>query len=665
MIWVLLSIPVGRWQVRRLASRARPLQDVNWTRLLRETSETLDLRRPAVLLQAADNPMPVTWGAWRPVVLVPAEADGWAVERRRVVLLHELAHAKRWDCLTQMVASVVCALYWFNPLVWAAARRMRIERERACDDLVLRGGCAASDYASHLVDIARSFRRSPHLAAIAIARSSQLEGRIAAIVDKTRTRTMPRAFVLSLFYIVLAGVVGAIAAQKPQATQRAIEESNLLRERQITRLQEFSRAKEKQSLALAAKAGESILPEYRRFFDAATNGDWQVVTEMYADFKRRHPQYDNRHPDLELRTSYWSPVLEISLAYYDVTAGEPKYIQMAVDDIINSIPTGSIYFGGTDPGRGLITAFCKSHAEADPFFTLTQNALADGSYLEYLRSTYGGKIYTPSEEDSQTCYDEYVKDAQRRLVHDRRFPNEPRQLKPGEDVKEVDGKPHVQGQVAVMAINASLAKRIFEKNPNREFYIEESFPLDWMYPHLTPNGFVMKINREALAELSEAIIQRDRKFWRGRVDGMIGPWLTEETPVQTVTEFAERVYGRKNVKGFEGDMRFLRNENAQKMFSKWRSAIGGVYAWRISNPKNPADQQRMLAEADFAFRQALALSPSSPEAVFRYVNLLIAQGRVDEGFQVVQAAVNIKPNDKQFKGLLEQIEQIRKASRKK
>jgi len=222
----------------------------------------------------------------------------------------------------------------------------------------------------------------------------------------------------------------------------------------------------------------------------------------------------------------------------------------------------------------------------------------------------------------------------------------------------------VSGQIAVMSINALMAKIIFDKNPDRQCYVEESFPLDWMYPHLSPNGFVMKINREALAELSEQIIQRDRKFWRGRVDGMIGPWLTEETPVQTVTEFAERVYGRKNVKGFEGDVRFLRNENAQKMFSKWRSAIGGVYAWRVSNARNPADQQRMLAEADFAFRQALALCPSSPEAVFRYVNLLLAQGRADEGFQVVQAAVNIKPNDKQFKGLLAQIKEIQ-ASRKK
>ena len=72
---------------------------------------------------------------------------------------------------------------------------------------------------------------------------------------------------------------------------------------------------------------------------------------QFRDRTRPQITLDNRHPDLELRTSYWSPVLEISLAYYDVTAGEPKYIQMAVDDIINSIPAGSIYFGGTDPGR--------------------------------------------------------------------------------------------------------------------------------------------------------------------------------------------------------------------------------------------------------------------------------------------------------------------------
>ena len=110
---------------------------------MQEARDRLRLRRPVRLLQSADNPMPLTWGWWRPVVLLPADAANWPSERRRIVLLHELAHAKRWDCLTQTVARMVCALYWINPLVWLAAQRMCVERERACDDLVLNSGCRA------------------------------------------------------------------------------------------------------------------------------------------------------------------------------------------------------------------------------------------------------------------------------------------------------------------------------------------------------------------------------------------------------------------------------------------------------------------------------------------------------------------------------------------
>ena len=88
------------------------------------------------------------------MLLVPAEAEAWPDERRRLVLLHELAHVRRWDWLTQLVAHVACAMYWFNPLVWLAARQMRIERERACDDLVLASGAKASDYAQELLALA-------------------------------------------------------------------------------------------------------------------------------------------------------------------------------------------------------------------------------------------------------------------------------------------------------------------------------------------------------------------------------------------------------------------------------------------------------------------------------------------------------------------------------
>src|SRR5262249_28341076 len=151
--------------------------------LLAVLCKELELPRRIVLLQSPDDVMPVTWGWWKPVILLPAEADEWSTERRRLVLLHELAHAKRWDCFTQMVARLACAFYWFNPLGGLAARRMCVEREGACDDLVLNRGCKASDYAAHLVEIARHFTRVPQLEAIAIARKSNLEGRIAAIVD--------------------------------------------------------------------------------------------------------------------------------------------------------------------------------------------------------------------------------------------------------------------------------------------------------------------------------------------------------------------------------------------------------------------------------------------------------------------------------------------------
>ena len=166
--------------------------------------------------------MPLTWGWWRPVVLLPAEAAQWTAERRRVVLLHELAHVKRWDCLTQTIARIVCALYWINPLVWLAARRMCVERERACDDLVLNSGCRASDYATHLVEIARTFRRMPQFAGIAMARSPQLQGRIAAIVDASRARRL-RPLTAAVVLVLMGALALSVGGSSPAASRSQAE----------------------------------------------------------------------------------------------------------------------------------------------------------------------------------------------------------------------------------------------------------------------------------------------------------------------------------------------------------------------------------------------------------------------------------------------------------
>jgi beta-lactamase regulating signal transducer with metallopeptidase domain/peroxiredoxin len=134
--------------------------------------------------------VPMVWGLFRPVILLPADAEEWSSEQQRAVLLHELAHIQRQDWLMQMMAQITCAVCWFNPLVWFAARRMRTEVERACADHVLNAGHQSTAYAQHLLDIVRNIKtvRSISRATVAMARPSKIEGRLQAILSGTRNR---------------------------------------------------------------------------------------------------------------------------------------------------------------------------------------------------------------------------------------------------------------------------------------------------------------------------------------------------------------------------------------------------------------------------------------------------------------------------------------------
>jgi beta-lactamase regulating signal transducer with metallopeptidase domain len=176
--------------VRRRARGAAAVTDGAWTDLRDVLCAELGIRARVRLLRGAPDDMPMTWGLLRPTVLLPDATDAWPEDRRRAVLLHELAHVARRDCLAQAVASLACAAWWFHPGVWWAARRLREVREQACDDRVLALGTRPSAYASHLVDVARAFRmRAPAaLAAVAMARRSQLEGRVVAVLDAARNR---------------------------------------------------------------------------------------------------------------------------------------------------------------------------------------------------------------------------------------------------------------------------------------------------------------------------------------------------------------------------------------------------------------------------------------------------------------------------------------------
>ena len=149
-----------------------------------------DWTRPVSIRQSDAVTVPMVWGLFRPVILLPADADEWEPERQRAVLLHELAHIQRQDWLMQTIAQITCAVYWFNPLLWFAARRMRAESERACDDHVLNAGYQSTDYAQHLLDIVRTIKATgiAKRSAVAMARSSKIEGRLRTVLAENLNR---------------------------------------------------------------------------------------------------------------------------------------------------------------------------------------------------------------------------------------------------------------------------------------------------------------------------------------------------------------------------------------------------------------------------------------------------------------------------------------------
>jgi len=162
VLLLLARLAVERFALRRFTRASRQVTDPAWRRLLDDASDSIAGNGRVIrLLQSDRDVMPLTFGTLAPVVVLPASADEWTEDRRRAVLLHELAHTVRADCLIQRLTACACALYWPHPGVWYAARHLRAERELACDDRVIAAGARARDYAGHLLEIAPAFRAAP------------------------------------------------------------------------------------------------------------------------------------------------------------------------------------------------------------------------------------------------------------------------------------------------------------------------------------------------------------------------------------------------------------------------------------------------------------------------------------------------------------------------
>jgi beta-lactamase regulating signal transducer with metallopeptidase domain/HEAT repeat protein len=199
----------GLLTVRRISHTAPEVDGAAWRAALHEVADRLDMEELPRLVVSNAVRVPFACGFRRPTIVLPTEAMSWTDERRRVVLLHELAHIQRRDMFGHLLSRLACVMYWFHPLVWMAARHLRAESERACDDLAIRSGARASDYAQHLLDIVTSIR-GPVAPAVActMARKRDFEGRMLAILDPERRRGTPSR----VRAMALVGALGALYA---------------------------------------------------------------------------------------------------------------------------------------------------------------------------------------------------------------------------------------------------------------------------------------------------------------------------------------------------------------------------------------------------------------------------------------------------------------------
>jgi beta-lactamase regulating signal transducer with metallopeptidase domain len=212
LLVMLMYLAIQRRSLRRLNCEASEVEDAEWTWLVAECARSMEIQRRVHLLRSREHSMPMAFGTFRPAIVIPAIADTWSYDRRRAVVMHELAHVARFDCLTQTLAFVACAIYWFHPGAWWAARRLRIEREIACDDRVIAAGAQAREYAGHLLEIAYAFssQRAPALA-VGMARARQLEGRMLAVLDAARDRSVPAIRLRVASVAVVAAVLVPVA----------------------------------------------------------------------------------------------------------------------------------------------------------------------------------------------------------------------------------------------------------------------------------------------------------------------------------------------------------------------------------------------------------------------------------------------------------------------
>ena len=374
---VLAQLAQGLAMVRRIARTSVPVPAGPVAEAAEAAAETMRVGRPVALRQASaagQVTMPFTYGARRPVLVLPAEAHGWPEKRLEAALLHEMAHVRRHDWPLQVMAHIARALYWFNPLAWLAARRLRAEAEAACDDLVLGAGVPAQDYARHLLDVALSARRSRRVGwgTVAMAQNPRVEGRLRAVLAQSLSRrpvTRRSAAGLLAAALLLALPLAALrlVAQAPGVPVPAADRLQLHGDFTLTYAVTI---RNQQTTAMLLHEYQQLRQDYTR--ELAKDPFMQPVPEEFylpfAAFQKRRTQTRRVVITVSSRAH--------SLLYQTVESND-TYAQLY--DGHNTQAFGNGHAGPINPGRQLVMSECPLPAVGLPFTPLLKNTALVGS----------------------------------------------------------------------------------------------------------------------------------------------------------------------------------------------------------------------------------------------------------------------------------------------
>ena len=428
------------------------------------------------------------------------------------------------------------------------------------------------------------------------------------------------------------------------------------------RLRRFIEAKAAQVNDLIEEYDLRRPPEVKKFFDAARAGDWDTIFRVQGILASQTTRFaGSLSPKRGLVDgSIFQTVYEVYVAcdaFYDT---KEEYLKAFALPTIRSIPPGSILFSGSDSVRGLISSMQASQINGIPFFTIAHGTLVDSSYQRVLRHTYVGKITLPSSYEARMVINNYIDGARRRYIHDRDYPDEPKQLEDGENVvlDPRTGRASVSGGTAVTKVNALLAQKIFDRNPRREFFVQARHPIKWMYRHLEPHGFIMKLNRAPLTGITPEMVERDRQHWQELCSRFAtGGKPKASNPAGGILGFATStaigVDPVANTETFFGDEKYP--YYARRLYASLRSEIAGLYFWWSENHRDESERKRMRHEAGLAYNQALAIFAADEDAATWKHDQLVAEGKKAEAILFLQRALELDGDSDELRGLLEKL----------